>query len=166
MEYHRSTVRRNKDILDRKRSFLVVTLSNGIQVDPQTERTNAFIQQRGILNEFTPDYRVRGFGLKHFIDVLLLAPSLQKIARERKIYLHGFGHDLGRGHWNQNGHRAAGEIIAAYLCNANIPFRVTSIVVLGFEPYRSFSRQCLIPFTLNSHAKYGGSNLYACFVGA
>jgi hypothetical protein len=102
-------------------------LSNGIQVDPQPERTNSFIQQRGILNEFLPDYRVRGFGLKHRFDVLVLAPSLQKIARERKIYLHGFvngfSDNLGGGHWNQNGHRAAGEIIAAYLCNANVAFR-------------------------------------------
>ena len=116
-------VQMNKDILDRKRRFLVVVLSNGIQVDPQAERTNAFIQERGILNEFTPDYRVRRFGLKHGFDVLVLAPSLQKIARERKSYLHGFGDNLGRGHWNQNGHRAAAEIIAAYLCNAHIPFR-------------------------------------------
>jgi hypothetical protein len=112
----------NTDILNRKRGFLVVTLSNGIQVHPQAQNTNAFIQQLGILNEFTPDYRVRRFGLKHGFDVLVLAPALQKIARERKIYLHGFGDNLGGGHWNQNGHRAAGEIIAAYLCEANTPF--------------------------------------------
>ncbi len=45
-----------------------------------------------------------------------LAPLLQTYAEQNNVYLHGFGSDIGNGHWNQLGHRVAGEIIAQKLC--------------------------------------------------
>ena len=50
--------------------------------------------------------------------MLNLAPLFQSYAEENKVFLHGFqsSGNLGRGHWNEDGHRLAGELIARWLC--------------------------------------------------
>jgi hypothetical protein len=47
-----------------------------------------------------------------------LAQKFQVYADQQKIFLHGFSPNMGRGHWNTNGHRLAGETIAQNLCEA------------------------------------------------
>jgi hypothetical protein len=95
-----------------------MTLSNGIQVSPEADRTERFAKALGITDIFLPDKRVAAIGAKYGFPVLMLAPSLQRIAREQRIQMHGFGSNLGGGHWNQNGHRHAAELIAAELCTS------------------------------------------------
>ncbi len=41
---------------------------------------------------------------------------MQAYAEQNKVFLHGFGANIGNGHWNQLGHRLAGEWIAQKLC--------------------------------------------------
>jgi hypothetical protein len=96
--------------------FLVVVLTNGAQVDPDPKRSAIFAKWLGVPDLFYPDRRVEKFCQKHGIPVLLLGPSFQEYAVRRQVYLHGFGPDLGTGHWNQDGHRLAGETIARWLC--------------------------------------------------
>jgi hypothetical protein len=51
------------------------------------------------------------------IDFLDLAEPMQAYAEQNKVFLHGFGSDLGgNAHWNQSGHRLAAELIAQKLC--------------------------------------------------
>ena len=47
--------------------------------------------------------------------MITLAPELQAYAEKSGSFLHGFGSDLGNGHWNAGGHRVAGELIAQKL---------------------------------------------------
>jgi hypothetical protein len=47
--------------------------------------------------------------------VITLAPELQAYAEKNGSFLHGFGSNLGNGHWNAVGHRVAGELIAQKL---------------------------------------------------
>jgi hypothetical protein len=96
--------------------FFVVTLTNGIQVDPDAAKRLAFAQALGVSDLFYPDHRLEGFCQGHHIPILLLAPSFQEYATRHQVYLHGFGKDLGAGHWNQQGHRLAGQTIARWLC--------------------------------------------------
>lgn len=97
--------------------FLVVTLSNGIQVHPQTEVTESFMREHGIDDVFRPELRVAAMGQRQGFEALALAPELQRIARRERVYLHGFaGGQPGKGHWNVDGHRYAGELIARHLC--------------------------------------------------
>jgi hypothetical protein len=107
------------EVQDRGRSFLIVTLSNGIQVTPHPEQTRNYMEALGITDIFAPDHRIEDFGKRHSFDVLTLAPALQAMARDRKVNMHGFGNYLGLGHWNQNGHRAAAALIAEYLCHSS-----------------------------------------------
>jgi hypothetical protein len=96
--------------------FYVVTLSNGIQVYPDAGARTAFLQRVGATDIFYPDMRIRALCEREGISVLTLAPQLQAYADEHKVFLHGFGRDLGNGHWNRDGHRVAGELVAQQLC--------------------------------------------------
>lgn len=50
--------------------------------------------------------------MREQMTVLTLAPELQEYAEFKNVPLHGFGSDLGNGHWNVDGNRVAGELIA------------------------------------------------------
>ena len=60
--------------------------------------------------------RRRQFAREFYGRADALAPDLQSYADEHKVFLHGFGRDIGNGHWNEEGHRVAGELIAQKLC--------------------------------------------------
>ena len=96
--------------------LLVVTLSNGPQVFPDREARAAFLRRVGAADLFYPEARVRAAGEREGFAVLNLAPALQRYADEHKAHLHGAGPLLGSGHWNELGHRVAGELIAERIC--------------------------------------------------
>ena len=63
-----------------------------------------------------PDLRIRRLARAHGISVVTLLPTLARYAEEHQVFLHGFERNLGGGHWNERGHRVAGETLAAALC--------------------------------------------------
>jgi hypothetical protein len=97
--------------------FLIVTLSNGIQVDPDPTLRTQFIEHLGVKDLFYTDYRIKELGEREGIPVLTLAPAFQQYAEEHKLQLHGL---RGRGHWNEEGHRLAGQMIARELCSGGL----------------------------------------------
>ena len=104
------------EVRGRGAQFLVVTLSNGIQVYPRPEARAAFLARVGATDIFYPDTRLRLLGEREGFPVLNLAPALQQYAEQRQVFLHGFGRDIGNGHWNAEGHRVAGELLAQKIC--------------------------------------------------
>ena len=96
--------------------FLVVTLSNGIQVYPDASARQRFAQRLGVTDLFYAERRFRSLGDREGFAVYNLAPDLQLYADEHKVFLHGFGREVGNGHWNEEGHRVAGELIEQNLC--------------------------------------------------
>jgi hypothetical protein len=97
--------------------FLLFTVPYAIQVYPDPKVRDALAKKLGVADLFYPDRRLERFGEQNGIDVLPLAPVMQRIAEERKVYFHGFPNiGMGRGHWNADGHRAAAELIAYRLC--------------------------------------------------
>lgn len=96
--------------------FVVVTLSNGPQVLPDPASREGFKNRFGITDLFYPDNRIKSLGTREEFPVVTLAPELQEFAERNQVFLHGFGEDLGNGHWNATGHRVAGELIAKKLC--------------------------------------------------
>ena len=96
--------------------LLVVTLSNAVQVYPEPAARAAFLRRVGADDLFYPDSRIRALCEREGIPVITLAPDLQRYADQRKTFLHGFGRGVGNGHWNAEGHRVAGELLAARLC--------------------------------------------------
>jgi hypothetical protein len=96
--------------------FVVVTLSNGIQVAPDPQLRQMFLKRIGASDLFYPDHRIKDLCERERIPVITLAPELQTYAERNRVFLHGFGAEIGNGHWNQLGHRVAGELIAQRLC--------------------------------------------------
>ena len=96
--------------------FLVVTGSMGIQVNPDSNVRQGFMNRLGIRSLFYPDERIKALGEREGFEVLTLAPALADYASRNQVFLHGVGDTKGRGHWNESGHQVAGELIAAELC--------------------------------------------------
>jgi hypothetical protein len=95
---------------------LVVTLSNGIQVDPREKIRRHATSTLGVEDLYYPDRRIERICVRYEIPVLVLAQQLLEIAKRSAIPLHGFENtSLFLGHWNENGHRIAGELIASRL---------------------------------------------------
>jgi hypothetical protein len=105
------------DVAQKKARFLLITLSNAIQVYPDPLVRQKFLQHVGSDTIFYPNLRLQALADREQIDFLDLAQPMQVYADQNKIFLHGFGSDLGNGHWNASGHKLAAELIAQKLCN-------------------------------------------------
>jgi hypothetical protein len=98
--------------------FLAVTLDTGIQVWPNPVVRSNFEKAIGVDDLFYPDRRIKALGERSRFKVLTLAQPLQAYAQAHHIFLHGFDNTpKGFGHWNAEGHRLAGELISAKLCD-------------------------------------------------
>ena len=98
--------------------LVVVTLSTPIQVYPDTAYREAYLRSVGGTDLFYPEHRLDALGARAGFVVLNLAPSLQAYADQHHSFLHGFPNTrAGTGHWNELGHRLAGELIAQRLCS-------------------------------------------------
>ncbi len=99
--------------------FLLVTLTNPGQVPPDPTAMRRHAQRIGEPDLFYPERRMRALAQREGLDAVFLAEAFARHAAERKVYLHGFPNtQLGGGHWNEQGHRLAAEILAKHLCPA------------------------------------------------
>jgi hypothetical protein len=104
------------EVAERKAGFLLVTTSTAIQVYPDPVFRQRFVEHIGADSIFYPNLRLKAFAERERIDFLDLAQPMQGYADQNKVFLHGFGSDLGNGHWNANGHSVAAGLIAQKLC--------------------------------------------------
>ena len=104
------------DVAQKKARFLLVTLSNAIQVYPDPIVRQKFLQHVGADNIFYPNLRLKALAEQERIDFIDLAQPMQVYADQNKVFLHGFGSDIGNGHWNATGHKLAADLISQKLC--------------------------------------------------
>jgi len=98
--------------------FALVSLSNPIQVDPDPEARQRFAKAMGREDLFYPDRRLAALAETERIPFLALAPQLLAWAEAQQTCVHGFPNAIPcGGHWNEQGHRLAGEAIASWLCD-------------------------------------------------
>jgi len=98
--------------------FILVPLSNAIQVYPDQLVRQNFMNHLGVSTMFYPNLRLKALAGRENIDFLDLAEPMQAYADQNKVFLHGFGSDPGNGHWNAAGHRVAAELIAQHFCQS------------------------------------------------
>jgi hypothetical protein len=97
--------------------FLVVTLANPPQIYPAPAVRASYMKLYGSTDIFYPDLRIKALGEREGFEVLNLAPPMQAYADEHHVFLCGFKDTkLGVGHWNVEGQRLAGELIAQKIC--------------------------------------------------
>jgi hypothetical protein len=95
--------------------FGIVTLTRGIQVTPVAAERDRFLRALGAKDLYYPERRLAELGQKDSVPVLNLAPTMAKEAQQRRVYFHAAGDSLGRGHWNEAGHAAAGALMAFWV---------------------------------------------------
>lgn len=106
-----------REVLEKGAKFLVVTLSNSIQVNPDPSARKIFMKRLNLTDLFYPDLRINALAERVGFDVLILAPKLQLYAEENHVCVHGFENAVPcGGHWNINGHNIAGKLMAQKLC--------------------------------------------------
>jgi hypothetical protein len=102
--------------------FLLATLTNAIQVDPDAGKREAFAAALGVHDLSYPDRRIESLARAEGVPFAALVPPLGAWAAENQTCVHGFEDALPcAGHWNENGHRLAGEELAAALCADVVP---------------------------------------------
>ncbi|OCQ91675.1 lipolytic protein G-D-S-L family [Oscillatoriales cyanobacterium USR001] len=105
------------EVVEKKADFLLVTIGDPLQVQPDPLLTKDLIQQQNIQDLFYADKRLQKLGDRAGFPVLNLAQPFQTYAQKNKVCLHGFDNALAcRGHWNAEGHQLAAKIITEKLC--------------------------------------------------
>jgi len=98
--------------------LVVAPITHSAQVHPDAATRKNLQDALGVPDLFYIERRLEALGSREGIPVVPLAPELQKRADARGTYFHGFdNYQLGWGHWNEQGHAAAAEILAARLCS-------------------------------------------------
>jgi len=101
--------------------FLVVTLTNGIQVHPDPAVRVRFMDREGVDNLFYPDERIWEVCKMAGIPVLNLIKPFQVYAEQNGVCLHGFINATHcGGHWNEQGHFLAGRLISDQICGTEL----------------------------------------------
>jgi len=97
--------------------LLVLTLANPPQIYPSPAVRSYYLMTYRSKDIFYPDQRIKALGDREGFAVLNLAAPMQAYADEHHAFLAGFkSTKLGIGHWNAEGHRVAGELIAQKIC--------------------------------------------------
>jgi len=101
--------------------FWIVTLANGVQIDPRASERQELMASLGVEHLFYPDRRIRAFAQQHGIPVITLAERLADFTAATGVHLNG-GYNarapFGSGHLNEAGNRAAAELISESFCQS------------------------------------------------
>jgi hypothetical protein len=106
-----------REITARGKILFLAVLSTGIQVNPDPDVREAFKRGLGVDDLYYADRRLVELGARNGFPAAMLAPEMLRWAESNARCVHGFqnGTPCG-GHWNQDGHRIAGEILAREMC--------------------------------------------------
>jgi lysophospholipase L1-like esterase len=105
------------EVAQKNADFLLVTLSNAIQVYPNPVVRENFMKHMDIPTVFYPNQRLKALADSEGIHFFDLAEPMQRYADENKVFLHGFGADIGNGHWNAAGHQVVSNLLAQRICS-------------------------------------------------
>ena len=97
--------------------FVMAVLTHSAQVHPDPGMRKNVLDALGMADLFYIERRMEALGVREGFPVIALGPELLKRAETQKVFFHGFeNYHVGWGHWNENGHRAAADILAPRLC--------------------------------------------------
>ena len=106
------------EVYEKKADFMIITVSHSSQVLPDIQQRDNLKKSLNVSNLFYPDIRLKNFGNEENIPVYNLAGPMWGEAKKTGKCFHGFDNALPcGGHWNGEGHKLAGEIMANYFCN-------------------------------------------------
>ena len=110
----RLIVQMRDEVGQREAEFVVVTVTSAIQVHVDRTVRRAFADKLRVPDLDYPERRIRALGEQKGFEVITLSEPMRRYAETNKVFLHGFVNtEPGTGHWNAEGHRLAGQLIAA-----------------------------------------------------
>lgn len=98
-------------------AFAMTTLTNPLQVLPDSDARERFAKELGVPDLMYPDGRLAEFSAANGFPDAVLAPILGAYAAAHDAALHGFDPRRPVGHWNALGHRVAAEELSRTLCD-------------------------------------------------
>lgn len=98
--------------------FLVMTVTHELQAYPDPSVRSLATRELGVRDLSYADRRIQALGTREGFPVVSLADVLQPVIASGTV-LHGFPPKtaVGRGHWNNEGHRLAAQTAAKSLCS-------------------------------------------------
>ncbi|HKS26998.1 MAG TPA: SGNH/GDSL hydrolase family protein, partial [Pyrinomonadaceae bacterium] len=106
----------SREVKERGAQFVVIVLDNDVQSLPNPKSRENFMRSIGVTDLSYPNRRVEEFCKSQGIQVLDIAPMMLEYAERNNVLLHGFGKDIGNGHWNSAGHAQAAELMTRKVC--------------------------------------------------
>jgi hypothetical protein len=110
-------LRMTEEIVARGKTFWIATLTSGRQIHPDKALRRRYAKSLGVADLDYPDRRIAAFGKVNDIPVITLLDPFRGYVDAKGVFLHGFD-GRGAGHWNREGHRLGGTIIAKRICDA------------------------------------------------
>jgi hypothetical protein len=105
-----------REVSERGARFAIISITNPIQVYPDSAVRERFARQLGVPDLLLPGRRIHALGERLGVPVLDLVGDFQAYADRHGAFLHGSANTApGVGHWNALGHRLAGEAISAWM---------------------------------------------------
>lgn len=110
-----------REVEQRRKPFLLLSIASGIQVHPDEEVANAAKSALGVKNLDYVEKRLKALAQRENIDFLSLAEPMAQHAKREGIFFHGGRHtEKGLGHWNEAGHAFAADLLHQKLCNLTL----------------------------------------------
>jgi hypothetical protein len=107
----------NREVRSHGAEFWIVSLWTSQQVSPDPVTRRQFCRQMSLTNLSYPDLWMQALTTKEQIPLILLAPRIAAYTQEHKVFVNGgVLMPPGTGHFNELGHRLAGNLIASELC--------------------------------------------------
>jgi hypothetical protein len=98
-------------------AFRVAAVPSGIQVHPDRAKRETYRSALGVASLSYPGERLAQLAERNGIALLDLAPPMLAYAEQHETALYGHRNAVpGLGHWNEAGHRVAGNAIADWIC--------------------------------------------------
>ncbi len=98
-------------------ALVVVPVTAAVQVDPDPAVRERTQQSLGVPDLFYIERHLDSLARSIGAREVPLAYEMQRRAQADRVYFHGFQRTgMGKGHWNERGHRAAADIVARSLC--------------------------------------------------
>lgn len=109
-----------REVRDRHARFLLVVGTFGPQIHPDPGERHRYLLETEASDFLYPEHRLSALGKREGFEVLTLAEPMRAAAEASGRCLHGFENAKPcGGHWNAEGHRLAGELIADAICRGS-----------------------------------------------
>ena len=109
----------DREVKEHGKRFAFATSSTSIQVYPDRAERQRFIDYLQQPDLFYDEKRLAAYALQNGMTFFPLIASLQNYVDEHQVYLHGFENTtIGRGHWNEEGHKQVSILLAEKLCGS------------------------------------------------